>query len=138
DRSVGYERAPELLGGLPPVSGRLLQQALYRRDESRRSVGPQCIDRGKLIVLLMIDDVVQSLAIPRPASGQYFPADEAQAVEIAARIDDGSVDLLRRHVGRSSDRDAGKCQLLRVVAYRARDAEVGQQRATGRVVDEDI
>ncbi len=91
---------------------------------------------GQLLVPLVIQHRVEAFALPRPVTGEHLPRDETEAVDVAARVERRALDLLRRHVRRRADRDAGHRE-LRIAGHRAREPEVGQQR-TVVGVDEDV
>ena len=113
--------------------------SIDRRDHFRERVGDPVAEIANVaehLVLLMVENGVETFAVPRPAPGEHLPAHQPKAVDVGAGIEHATVDLLGRHVGRRPERDAVHRE-LRLAGHRPRQAEVGEHGASF-VLDEDV
>ena len=126
------------LAGLPAVGWLLLERAHDRRRERARRIRAEPLDRRRpLGDVLGDDDPVGAPERRRP--GEHLVGDDTEGVEIAPAVDLLARGLLGAHVGGGADghslpRAAGAA----LGRHRARDAEVGQQRAAGGLVEQDV
>src|SRR5678815_1404261 len=121
----------------PAFSRILPRSALDEIDQTIGCIAAELVDRRKLLVLLLVDDAVQPLAIPGPLTREHLPSDQTEAVQVAAAVEIRSVDLLRRHVRRRSYRRSS-CRQVRIRLQRPCDAEVGEHGLARGFVDEDV
>ena len=87
-------------------------------------------------MLLVVENRIKAFAVPRPTAGEHLPSDQPKTIDVGTPIEHTTVDLLGRHVGRSSERDAVHRE-LRFVRHRPREAEVGEH-GTSVIFDEDV
>ena len=137
-RLLGRQRLPEGLAGLPAVGRLLLECAHDRRRERTGRVRAKLLDRHRpLGDVLGNDDAVGTPE--RGRSGEHLVGDDPEGVEIAPAVDLLARGLLGAHVGGGPDghslTGAAGGALAR---HGACDAEVGQQRPAGGLVQQHV
>jgi hypothetical protein len=80
--------------------------------------------RGRRVVLVHHRDADHRVRHERRPPGQQLEEDDAERVDVAARVDPAAVELLGRHVGRRADDHPGSRERGRVHAGGARDPEI--------------
>ena len=71
----------------PAFRGIFSRGALDEVNEAIGCIASELVDRRKLLVLLLVDDAIQALAIPRALAREHLPSDQTEAVQVAAPIE---------------------------------------------------
>src|SRR5579871_206049 len=115
------ERLAQLAGRLKAVLGGFCEQSL---DE--RLVDRELQRQGRQVgTLVLVDHLHRRAAGEGLAAGEHLVEHDAEAVEVAARIDELGMSLLRAHVVRGAEDLAGTGE-LRVELVRLRQAKIDE------------
>ena len=119
-------------------AGLLLQRAHDGRGKRARGLRPQSLDRRRPLGDVLGHDDPVGPGERRPP-GEHLVGDDAERVEIAPAVDLLAGGLLRAHVAGRAHRDAlAGAGAAGLAGHRAGDAEVGQQRPSGRRLDQHV
>ncbi len=128
------EIALHLVGALVPLVRILGERAHHDHIELVRDVGPQRRGRLRRGGEVLHRDLDRRLAVERRLAGQQLVEDDAERVEVGARVDLASLGLLGREVLRRAD---DRARLGHLARAGARDPEVRHLHAA-LAVDEDV
>ena len=124
-----------MVGVLRSVVGRLREQGGDQGRQARRQAGAGIADRRRLVAHVPRGDIGEAGAAERRPAGQHLVQDDAEGVEVRARVDLAPQRLLGRHVLAGAEHAAGLGQAR--LLERAGDAEVGHADAPV-VADQDV
>ena len=117
--------------------GRVLRQAAIDDvGECARRVRRNLVQRGAVFVDVRDEHGRRELRVERKSSRQREVADDAERVDVAACVDDVARHLLGAEIVHRAEHLARRRERRRF--GQSRDAEVGDERATARAVDENV
>src|SRR5438552_4223245 len=97
-------------GGVARV-GIPLQRPAQRLVEVRRQIGPELAERQRLVAQARDHHLLGVAPLERQPAGEHLEADDAEGVDVGARVERSPADLLRAHELRGAEDDAGRGEL---------------------------